>query len=290
MSDEAKDTAPVEVTETAPVETAPVEVAPIEAKVEAKEEIKPSLLAALKGMVPAEKAKWLEKYKDDQSALNGIMSAQEMLGKKGDIPKEDASPEAIKEFWGKLGADSIEIKGIELGEDFGGMKTGLEEYYKGVGGKLNEIAKQEISKAKNIPDMLNRIFSRFANEDAQGQLQASKEQAELDDKLIGKLAGKTGLSRDQIGKTYQETMQRYGWGDETTKYEVMLELAKNTTNSKVMQDSYLHNTSEGVQQQIDAIAISKEYLHEDGPAHTKAVQQMRELHGKMEEIQKKKLT
>lgn len=287
MSEETKDTAPVETTETAPettvTETEATEQSTQEVK---KEEAKPSLLAALKALTPAEKSKWLEKYKDDQSAFNGIMSAQEMLGKKGDIPKEDSDESVFKEFWGKLGADKIELTTPDL-STLGGNTEELSEYYKGISGKLGEIAKEVVPSAKNIPDMLNKVFSRFAEEDAKAQIEAAKEQEKINNQLIGDLVKKTGIPKDEISRMSEEVVSRYGWNENTTKYEVFMELAKATTNSSTMQDAYLHNTNEGLQNQIDEISRSDEYLRMDGPKHTAAVSKVTELLKRQQELKKK---
>ncbi|RLI52550.1 MAG: hypothetical protein DRP09_17660, partial [Candidatus Thorarchaeota archaeon] len=67
----------------------------------------PTLRESFLAAVPEEKRGAFEKYKDDASLVDGVLTAQSMIEKKGDIPPENASPEEVAEFWGKLGAGEI---------------------------------------------------------------------------------------------------------------------------------------------------------------------------------------
>ena len=156
MSEEVKDTAPV-------VDTAP-ETTPTEAPAETQA---PSFRDSFKEKVGEDAFKSFEKYTDDDSLVNGIKAAQSMIGKKGDIPAEDAAEDAYQEFWGKLGSDKIDLKAPELGEEFGDLAGDLKETYGGITARIQEIAKEQIGKSKNLPDIIQNVLGQYLAEDAE---------------------------------------------------------------------------------------------------------------------------
>jgi len=274
-----------EVTDTA---TAPVEEGATQTEVtQSTETTTPSLRDVFAEKL-GDNFKSFEKYKDDDSLINGIMSAQQMIGKKGDIPAEDADDETKAEFWKKLGfGDDMDIELPEFGEEFGDLANQLPEYYGGIKDQILEIAKDVIPKSGNVNEMLNGIMSEFVKRDAEATKQQQMENTKAQKELLEKVAAKNGLTAEQLGSKTEEIMKRQGWDNNTHFTEVLLEFAKMTDNSTELKDAYLHNTSEGIDQQIAEISASDEYLRESGPKHDLAVKKVRELLEKKQKFENK---
>lgn len=284
MSEQTSETAPVTTTETAPVQTTEQTSQTI---VQQTQEVKaPSIRESLLAKLPKEKTKWLEKYKDDDSTVNGIMSAIEMVGKKGDIPKEDAPSEAFKEFWNKLGADKVELNVPEFGEEYGDLGGQLKEYYSGVNSKVTEILNNEIANAKNIPDLFNKVMNKFIAEDAEAARLREVETKKQMEESFKKVAIKSGLSAEQLKATNDEVIKKYGWDDTTSFAEILYTLAKETSNTNVIKDSFMNNTSQGLEMQLQEIVTSDEYLYGSGAKHDLAVKNAIELMTKLNAMQK----
>ncbi len=230
--------------------------------------------------------KSFEKYKDDDSLINGIMSAQQMIGKKGDIPPEDADDETKREFWNKLGADQVDLGVPEFGDEYGDLGKTLKDYYGEVNSKIVEIAKDVIPKSGNVNEMLNGIVGRFIEEDAKNTLEQQAQAKAEAQESFKKVAAKAGLSTEKLMQTNNEVIKKYGWDDDTTIPEILYTLARETSNSKEYQESRLHNTSEGLQAQIDEINQSG-ILLENGAKAEAALKKKKELMKKMEEIMQK---
>ena len=269
MSEEIVDTAPVE--ETAPATDAP---APVDA---------PTLRDTFKAKVGDDAFKSFEKYSDDDSLVNGILSAQSMIGKKGDIPAEDADAETYKEFWGKLGSENIKIDPIELGDEFGAITQDLKDVYGGITESIQDIAKEEIAQSKNIPDLMNRIVGRYLKEDAERARLGAVEQKEASEKQFAATAGKTGLSTDQLKAVNEEVIKQNGWDESTSIAEVLYTLSKATTNSNTMKEAHLNNTNEGLDAQIQSITASGD-LDTIGPKHDIALKKKKDLLRKKAEL------
>lgn len=264
MSEEVVDTAP-EATETAPTETTTTE-APQSTK---------DWLAS--NAPEGAKTDWLNKYDSDESLAKGIYAAQQMIGKKGDIPAEGATPEEYQEFWGKLGANDMEIKAPELGEEFGDARQELGDYYGGIAEQVNAIAKEEIASATSVPDLLNKIVGRFIAEDSKMTLENQIESSKSLEDQFKAVAAKTGMTPDGLKQSNSEVINRMGWNDETTIHEIIHEFNKVTTNSKTLQEAHLNNSHEGLDAQIAQISASDVYLRETGPKHDLAVKEMNRL-------------
>lgn len=270
MSNEVTETTAAPVTDTANVATA----TPVETK---QQSSSPDLKALILDGLAPEDQKMFEKYKDGTSIKNGVIAAMKMVGKKGDIPSEDAPDEVRSEFWNKLGADKIAITPPEFGQEFGDLGAQLKEYYGGVAGKVAEIAKTVIPKSKNVGEMLNGIMAEFIKQDAEASRLKEVEVKQQMEKAFSDVARKTGLSVDELKRTNDEVIKRYGWNDQTSFAEILATLAKETTNSNTMRDAHLNNTNEGIEMQISQLLASDEYLHMEGPAHDLAVAKMRKL-------------
>ncbi len=216
----------------------------------------PSLRDSFKEKVGDDVFKSFEKYADDDSLVNGIVAAQKMVGKKGDIPAEDADDETKAEFWKKLGSDKLDIALPEFGEEFGDTAQQLGEYYGGIKDKVLEIAKDVIPKSGNVSEMLSGIISEFVKQDAEASRLSSIEANAEAEKAFAVVAGKTGLSVDQLKATNEEIIKQNGWTNETHIAEVLYALSKATSNSSVMKDAHLNNTNEGLDAQIESIVAS----------------------------------
>ena len=68
--------------------------------------------------------------------------------------------------------------------------------------------------------------------------------------------------------------------------QIVLTLAKETSNSNVIKDSYMHNTAQGLEMQLHEIVSSDDYLHASGPKHDLAVRKAAELMTKLNSMQK----
>jgi len=238
--------------EEAVVETAPVEET---APVATEEAVTPSFRDAFKEKA-GEDFKSFEKYGDDESLLNGILAAQKMIGKKGDIPAEDADDEAKAEFWKKLGSDKLEIAIPAFGEEFGDTAQGLTEYYGGIKDKVLEIAKDVIPKSGDVNEMLGNIINEFVKQDAEASRLGELETRTQIEDATKAVAAKAGITVDQLQAQNKEVLDRYGWGNETQISEMLLTLAKETSNTTTLKDAHLHNTSEGLDAQIADITAS----------------------------------
>lgn len=271
------------VTETAPV----VETAPVAEATETKAtETKVDWYEQFKGSLDDKARKSIEKYKDGDSFKNGVFSAFSMIGKKGDIPAPDADEKTKVEFWNKLGADKIELGVPELGEEYGDLGGQLKEYYGGINKRILEIAKGVIPKSGNINEMLSGIVKEFIARDAEATLErerATKAQAQ---ETLAKVAARAGLTPDKLMKTNEEVVKKYGWTNETTIPEILYTLARETSNSTELKDSYLHNTGEGLQAQIDEINRSG-VLDTTGPKKDAALARKKELMKKMADMMQK---
>jgi len=282
MSEEVTDTA------TAPVEDGATQSVETGASTEASTEASTPSLRDMFAEKLGDNFKSFEKYKDDESLINGIMSAQQMIGKKGDIPAEDADDATKAEFWKKLGfGDDMDIELPEFGEEYGDLANQLPEYYGGIKEQILEIAKDVIPKSGNVNEMLNGIMNEFVKRDAEATRQREAENMKSQKEMLEKVASKNGLTPDQLGAKTEEIMKRQGWDNDTHFTEVLLEFAKMTDNSTELKDAYLHNTGEGIDQQIAEISASDEYLRESGPKHDLAVKKVRELLEKKQKFENK---
>ena len=233
-----------------------------------------------------EDKRYFEKYKDKDSAKKGIVSAFQLVGKKGDIPKEDATPEERAAFWNKLGAEKLEVKIPEFGDEFGELKGQLGEYYGNIGKEISEIAKTVIPQSKGIDDAINKIVAEFAKRDGERTLKSQTESKSLTEQNILNTAKKAGLSVEQLKQYNQEVIDRFGWSDETSFAEILLELHKSTFNSPAVREAYLQNTNEGIEHQIAELKADPDWGM-DTPKGRQLVQKRIELLNKMGAMQKK---
>lgn len=262
-------------------DTQPVDQTKTEVKVESKDWFQQFREAA------GEDARYLDKYKDADSAKKGILSAFQMVGKKGDIPKDDAPDTERAEFWNKLGADKIDIKIPEFGDEYGDLKGQLGEYYSGVANEIVEIAKDVIPKSKGINDAIAAIVSEFAKRDGERTLKSQVESTRMTEENIAGTAKKLGLSVDELKRANQEVIDRFGWNDKTSFAEVLQELHKATFNSPVMQQAYMNNTNEGLRLQMEELKTDPDW-GTDTAKGRQLVQRRIELLDKMGQLSQKK--
>ncbi len=246
----------------------------------------PSFRDAFKEKVGDEAFKSFEKYADDDSLANGIMSAQSMIGKKGDIPAEDATPEQRKEFWDKLGGSDIALTAPEFGEEFGDLAAELKESYGGITQRIQEIAAEEIGNAKNVPELIQNIMGKYLQEDALAVKQSQADNAAQTQEQFNKLAVEVGLAPEALKSTVEGVMAKYGWDGTTSVTKALYTLAKETSESTTLKDAVLTNTQEGLDTQIAEISASDEYLRQEGPQHDLAIEKLKKLWEKKLELEK----
>lgn len=285
MSEQTTDTAPVTTTETAPEQKTAAQTQTQETKT-------PSLLEVFKSKAPeGAPTGWLEKLKDDEGLIKTVYSAQSLLGKKGDIPAEDAPDEVRQEFWKKLGADKVAPLEIpDFGEEFGKMGAELKEYYGGVSAKVAEIAKAVAPTAKNVPDLMNKVLETFIKQDAENARLARIEQEKQLKAQFETVAKKAGLSVDQLNKEIEAVKGKYGWGNETSIAELLLTLAKETSNTNTLKEAYLHNTAEGLDTQFEhenAILIDMAKKNISGIEYDTQLAKVQKLIEKISQMRKK---
>jgi len=281
MSEEVVDTAPV-------TETAPAEVAEA---VETTDSAKSGdWYESFKSSLGEEERKSIEKYKDGDSFKKGTFSAFSMIGKKGDIPAEDAPDEVRSAFWNKLGADKVSAVEIpDFGEEYGDLGAELKEYYGGVSEKIAEIAKGIAGSAKSVPDLLNKVMQEFIKDDAENARVARLEQTKQMKEQFEKVAKKSGLSVEQLNQEVEQVKAKYGWGNDTSIAELLLTLAKETSNTNTLKDAHLNNTSEGLeQQQLDAHGILMDMVKKgvSGAEYEIQLRKVKELNEKLSKMQK----
>lgn len=274
-------------TETAPItETAPVEPTTQETTTT---ETAPDWFEGFKADLNEQELKSIEKYKDGDSFKNGTFSAFSMIGKKGDIPPEDAPEEAKAEFAKKLGLENVKFadgEKVELDESFGDKKGELEEAYTGyVGGFLENLVEKF---AKN-PSMatVKEAAIEFAKQDAKVALEREAEQRAALVEQKKAAAGKLGISVDDMNRTIKEVIASRGWDAGVTFDEVLCTLARETTNSNTLKDAHLNNTTEGLQAQIDELNVTLADRSVPDAKHKLNVEKMNDLLKKQYELQNK---
>ena len=232
---------------------------------------------------------WLDKYSDDASLAKGIYAAQTMLGKKAFVPGEDATSEAKLEFAEKLGFTPREeaTAFIELDADkWGDRKTGLEEMYNGAGNTVIQKAIENF-RANPSPEAFIDAVKDYIAEDAEQSFLQEVEHQKATEQQIKDVATKVGLTPEQLQEGNQEVIKRMGWGDDTSIHEIIHEFNKMTSNSKTLQEAHLHNTVEGIDQQIEQLRVTLNDRTVPDQQHALNVKEMKRLLDKKEEIMRR---
>ena len=206
----------------------------------------PDWYESFKSSLSDSERKSIEKYKDGESFKNGTFSAFSMIGKKGDIPQENATDEQKAEFWNKLGADKLEVSAPEFGEEFGDLGAKLSEYYGGITQDILDIAKEIIPKSGNVNEMLSGILNEYIQRDANAAREAEIAQKAQMKEDFNKAAVAAGMTPDQFRATNEEVMKRFGWDENTHIGTILNALGAATSNSNEIKDARMHNTSEGL--------------------------------------------
>ena len=216
---------------------------------------KPSALSLVKSGLPD--AKWHEKYQDDAGLFNGIQSAQEMLGKRGDIPSENSTPEQVQEFWNKQGMAEFEVKATEFGEEYGDDALGLNEMYGSIAGKIGTIVKEESGKSKNMSELVQNVVSRYIAEDSKALLESGVTAKQETQVALGKrfdeVARVNNLTHDQLVNKANEVMGRYGFDGNTPAEQLLLTISQATDGGLSFKGGALNTTSEGIDTQLEAL-------------------------------------
>jgi len=210
-----------------------------------------------KGSLSEEEAKSFEKYKDGDSLKKGTLSAFSMIGKKGDIPAEGSAPETYGEFADKLGFTPLAEPQsfIELdGDKWGDQKGGMEEMYNGAG---NSVINKAIENFRSNPSPQAFIdaVKEYITEDAESTFLQQADGNKAMQEQFKQVADKSGLSTEALKQGNDEVIKRMGWDDSTTIHEIIHEFNKFTTNSQTLQEAHLHNTTEGIDQQIRELDV-----------------------------------
>jgi len=242
-----------------------------------------AILESLRGKVPAEQAKWLEKYKDDDGVIKGILSAQEMIGKKGEIPDENATPEQKAEFAKKIGADSLvfdkDKETIEFDPKYGEKGK---EYSQAYGELVSEFMSNLSTKFGEKPTLatIKEAVLDFVKADAEKVWQNEQAMTETFNKQMTDVSAKYGLSVDQVKTANTEVMARFGFTNETPIVEILHTLAKETSGSTTMKGSTVPNSPAGVTNRLSAIMQDKNFWDrttENAQQHDALVKEYQEL-------------
>ena len=249
----------------------------------------PSLLEAFKPHVPEDKQAWFGNFKDDAGLKNTIFSLVEMAGKKGDIPAEDASPEKLAEFWGKLGASNVKPGEYQYGEEFGDLAPALSEQHGQIDQKITELFNAAVKDSRSLPEIKEKVLKGYLASEAEAMKQeAVKAESEAKERFH-KMAVEYGLSEEQLNGTLKGVFSRLGLKDDVPQEEALIRMAhafaKATTDTKTLESAHLHNTNEGLDMQIQEISLSDEYLCQTGPKHDAAVEKLTSLLTKKEKLQ-----
>ena len=282
MSD-VMETAPVvTTTETAPVETTQQTQQAAPQAVQQAAEVKASLLDVFKSKAPqGAPTGWLEKVKDEDALIKTVYAAQSLIGKKGDIPAEDAPEEVRGAFWKKMGAD--EIKGIEL---VGQQKEVFEESVN----KLADIYKSTLLTAKNSKDHAQKMLSAYVQLEEQAMIAEQNAAKAAEAAEVQALSRKFGLNAEQINAEINGVYSRFGWSADTPIREALLTIAKETGNSRVMADANLNNTVHGLEtQQQDAHRVLVDMARKgiNGVEYDMQLRKVKELNSKVSAFQQK---
>lgn len=228
--------------------------------------------------LPEGKRKTFEKYKNAESLVNGILAAQELIGKKGDIPPEGATEEQLSEFWGKLSSSDLAPSEYEYGEEYGDLAEELKQEHSAIDAKITELLADALKTARTLPELKQAIVGKFLDERAQEAKRMAIELSQARQEAIKALAGKYGTTANEFGRIVKETINREGWGADTSVEEIVYKFAKaNAGPSPVTDSHFADRTVEGIDQQIATISASDEYLKMEGPQHNLAVEKLTKL-------------
>ena len=239
-----------------------------------------------KSSLSEDEAKSFEKYKDGDSLKKGTLSAFQMIGKKGDIPSEGSTPEAVTEFAEKLGfVPSEEAHSlIELEADkWGDQKGSMEEMYNGAGNTVIQKAIENFRTNPSPQAFIDAVQDFIAGDAEQSLLQQVEGNKAMEEQFK-EVASKTGLSPEALKQGNDEVIQRMGWDDTTTIHEIIHEFNKMTSNATTLQEAHLHNTSEGIDQQIAALDVELNDRTVPDAQHKLNVEKKRSLLEKQWEI------
>lgn len=248
----------------------------------------PSLRDSFLNALPEERRGTFEKYRDDKSLVDGILSAQEMIGRRGDIPGEDAGPEKFTEFWGKLGAGKIEPGKYEYGEEFGDLAKPLSDAHAGVDAKVTEIFNETLKSAKSLPEIKDRVVRSYLKAEAEAQKVEAAQARQQAEERGHKLAVEFGLSQEALNGTLKGVFSRLGLKEDMDLSEALTRLAyqyaKDTTETTTLESARLNNTSAGLKQQFEDIVRSEEYLNPYHPDNAKAVEKLKRLQARADSL------
>jgi len=243
-------------------ETVAVETAPTETPAVATESSAPAsigLRAEMAKHLPEgqETPAWWGKYESDESMFNGVQSQASMVGKKGDIPQEGCAPEAYGEFGDKMGwKESSEIaKHIDLDAGrFGDSKADLDAAYNG---GIHDVANKIMANLRTNPSKESVISALvdYCQGDAESTLLGQAEAETARTESLNAFAASKGLTAEAWTQQESELMAREGWDNNTDVREVLHSYLSKITNSQTVQDAQLHNTTEGLDQQLETLRI-----------------------------------
>lgn len=220
-----------------------------------------------------------EKFKDADmgTALKAIVDMDRYVGKKGDIPGEDAGEEARAEFAKKLGFEVGEEPQtyIELGaEEFGDDASGLADMYNnGIHDAMGRIA-QAFAQNPTMEGVAQGL-REWAMNDAQATKAGQLESQQAMEQQAAEVASKLGLTPDAMSQMNQEVMKARGWDNNTTIHEVLNTFARETTNTNTMKQA-LNSTPAGKQARMDEIMNHPDFFG-GGPEYQKLVGEYNKL-------------
>ncbi len=153
------------------------------------------------------------KGKDANEFAQYVKELQSFSGKKGDIPKDDASEEEWNEFRSKLGwKKDIEAYDFEPNDEFKEI-AGEEsfEYFNGVVGKMKEtLHAQGLS-----PDQAESVIDSYLEYTANDLQSRNKNLQEVNELQDAELRKEWGDGYDSILNGIKGLLSKYGMNDET---------------------------------------------------------------------------
>lgn len=154
--------------------------------------------------------------KDANELGQYIKELQSFAGKKGDIPKDDATAEEWNDFYSKLGRpDSVEGYDFEINDDFLEI-VGKDsaDYYNGVIDGFKEKALEVGATSEQAEEIVNWYLEMVAEDSSETSTQVNEQLKEMDLKL----REAWGDGYDGMMNGVQALLKNHGMSDEDIEF------------------------------------------------------------------------
>jgi hypothetical protein len=195
-------------------------------------------------------AMW-EKFKggDVGNFLKSMTEQQKYLGKRGDIPAEDASPEEVAEFWGKLGvpAEASEYM-VDMPEGYQPSEEALQAIKEA--GKTANLTKEQFAKNSK---MLLEFDANKAKAEQEAIQAKEQEGVELLEKEWGEQAEQMIHAVRSMQKVYDMTPEEIEAVENDPKTLVLLGRIAKDLDEKGQVGTVFNSTTQGLTDELSDV-------------------------------------